>query len=202
MNVTRDVCFSFSDTWMICTHLSFVRVPAWLDGIFQSHMEFCLLPVRATLLWYTQKRQAGNLAWLSTEGWAVVVLEICGHLILVGFLKCEWEIYSTKNLNAPLVLLFTPNQTKGDWTSPLESHTFSEDKKSQCLTVMCVNLPDLWCFNLSGCVCCGFCITSYCWSLSPDTLTWNKPSVSGTAPLPRSLHSATTITNKWDSCYT
>lgn len=35
-----------------------------------------------------------------------------------------------------------------------------------------------------------------CLSLSPDTLTWNKPSVSGTAPLPRSLHSATTITNK------
>lgn len=32
--------------------------------------------------------------------------------------------------------------------------------------------------------------------LFPDTLTWNKPSVSGTAPLPRSLHSATTITNK------
>ncbi|TKS71041.1 Host cell factor 1 [Collichthys lucidus] len=30
----------------------------------------------------------------------------------------------------------------------------------------------------------------------PHTLTWNKPSVSGTAPLPRSLHSATTITNK------
>ncbi|XP_077429214.1 host cell factor 1a [Vanacampus margaritifer] len=34
------------------------------------------------------------------------------------------------------------------------------------------------------------------WTLDIDTLTWNKPSVSGTAPLPRSLHSATTITNK------
>ncbi len=55
--------FSFSDTWMICTRLSFVPVPAWLDGIFQSRMEFCLHPVRATLLWYTQKRRAGNLAW-------------------------------------------------------------------------------------------------------------------------------------------
>lgn len=53
----------FSDTWMICTHLSFVRVPVLLDGIYQSHMEFCLLPERATLLWYTQKRRAGNLAW-------------------------------------------------------------------------------------------------------------------------------------------
>ncbi|XP_017160476.1 host cell factor 1a isoform X3 [Poecilia reticulata] len=34
------------------------------------------------------------------------------------------------------------------------------------------------------------------WTLDIDTLTWNKPSVGGTAPLPRSLHSATTITNK------
>ncbi|KAL4646273.1 host cell factor 1-like [Arapaima gigas] len=34
------------------------------------------------------------------------------------------------------------------------------------------------------------------WTLDIDTLTWSKPSVSGTAPLPRSLHSATTITNK------
>uniref|UniRef100_A0A665VSJ7 Host cell factor 1 n=1 Tax=Echeneis naucrates TaxID=173247 RepID=A0A665VSJ7_ECHNA len=34
------------------------------------------------------------------------------------------------------------------------------------------------------------------WTLDIETLTWNKPSVSGTAPLPRSLHSATTITNK------
>ncbi|KAJ3602007.1 hypothetical protein NHX12_029768 [Muraenolepis orangiensis] len=34
------------------------------------------------------------------------------------------------------------------------------------------------------------------WTLDIETLTWNKPSVNGTAPLPRSLHSATTITNK------
>ncbi|XP_058646662.1 host cell factor 1a isoform X2 [Onychostoma macrolepis] len=34
------------------------------------------------------------------------------------------------------------------------------------------------------------------WTLDIDTLTWNKPTISGTAPLPRSLHSATTITNK------
>lgn len=60
---TWRLCFSFSDTWMICTHLSFVRVPAWLDGIFQSHTECCLLPARATLLWFTQRRRAGNLAW-------------------------------------------------------------------------------------------------------------------------------------------
>lgn len=31
---------------------------------------------------------------------------------------------------------------------------------------------------------------------SAETLTWNKPSLSGVAPLPRSLHSATTIGNK------
>lgn len=32
--------------------------------------------------------------------------------------------------------------------------------------------------------------------LCTETLTWNKPSLSGVAPLPRSLHSATTIGNK------
>ncbi|XP_073675561.1 host cell factor 1b isoform X2 [Garra rufa] len=34
------------------------------------------------------------------------------------------------------------------------------------------------------------------WTLDIETLTWNKPAISGAAPLPRSLHSATTITNK------
>lgn len=30
-----------------------------------------------------------------------------------------------------------------------------------------------------------------------DSLVWSKPALSGTAPLPRSLHSATTIKNKY-----
>ncbi|KAM4754370.1 LOW QUALITY PROTEIN: host cell factor 1 [Cyanocitta cristata] len=34
------------------------------------------------------------------------------------------------------------------------------------------------------------------WTLDIETLTWNKPILSGVAPLPRSLHSATTIGNK------
>ncbi|XP_040009179.1 host cell factor 1b isoform X3 [Xiphias gladius] len=34
------------------------------------------------------------------------------------------------------------------------------------------------------------------WVLDIDSLTWRKPALSGTAPLPRSLHSATTINNK------
>ncbi|XP_048878758.1 host cell factor 1-like isoform X2 [Brienomyrus brachyistius] len=34
------------------------------------------------------------------------------------------------------------------------------------------------------------------WTLDIASLTWNKPSVNGTAPLPRSLHSATIVTNK------
>uniref|UniRef100_A0A8D0H827 Host cell factor C1 n=1 Tax=Sphenodon punctatus TaxID=8508 RepID=A0A8D0H827_SPHPU len=34
------------------------------------------------------------------------------------------------------------------------------------------------------------------WTLDIETLMWNKPSLSGVAPLPRSLHSATTIGNK------
>ncbi|XP_033485276.2 host cell factor 1b [Epinephelus lanceolatus] len=34
------------------------------------------------------------------------------------------------------------------------------------------------------------------WVLHTDSLTWSKPALNGTAPLPRSLHSATTINNK------
>ncbi|XP_074537433.1 host cell factor 1b isoform X2 [Halichoeres trimaculatus] len=34
------------------------------------------------------------------------------------------------------------------------------------------------------------------WVLHIDSLTWTKPNLGGTAPLPRSLHSATTINNK------
>ncbi|XP_070597489.1 host cell factor 1 isoform X3 [Erythrolamprus reginae] len=34
------------------------------------------------------------------------------------------------------------------------------------------------------------------WTLDIDSLTWNKPNLRGVAPLPRSLHSATTIGNK------
>ncbi|XP_053281564.1 host cell factor 1b isoform X2 [Pleuronectes platessa] len=34
------------------------------------------------------------------------------------------------------------------------------------------------------------------WVLDIDTLTWTKPGLSGTAPVPRSLHSATAINNK------
>eukprot|EP00066_Takifugu_rubripes_P029976 XP_011619242.1 PREDICTED: host cell factor 1 isoform X4 [Takifugu rubripes] len=34
------------------------------------------------------------------------------------------------------------------------------------------------------------------WLLDIDSLVWSKPALSGTAPLPRSLHSATTIKNK------
>ncbi|XP_070825570.1 host cell factor 1b isoform X2 [Chaetodon trifascialis] len=34
------------------------------------------------------------------------------------------------------------------------------------------------------------------WMLDTDSLTWSKPALSGNAPLPRSLHSATTINNK------
>ncbi|XP_069785357.1 host cell factor 1-like isoform X2 [Narcine bancroftii] len=34
------------------------------------------------------------------------------------------------------------------------------------------------------------------WTLDIDSLTWNKPNVNGVSPLPRSLHSATTIGNK------
>ena len=34
------------------------------------------------------------------------------------------------------------------------------------------------------------------WILHIDSMTWNKPVLSGPAPLPRSLHSATLINNR------
>ncbi|KAM4751698.1 LOW QUALITY PROTEIN: host cell factor 1-like, partial [Cyanocitta cristata] len=47
--------------------------------------------------------------------------------------------------------------------------------------------------GMSGC---SGCRLGDLWTLDIETLTWNKPILSGVAPLPRSLHSATTIGNK------
>ncbi|XP_046895238.1 host cell factor 1b isoform X1 [Hypomesus transpacificus] len=75
--------------------------------------------------------------------------------------------------------------TYGVLPPPRESHTavvYTEktSKKSRIIIyggMSGCRLGDLWVFDI-------------------DTLTWNKPAINGTAPLPRSLHSATTITNK------
>uniref|UniRef100_A0A671PAG5 Host cell factor 1 n=1 Tax=Sinocyclocheilus anshuiensis TaxID=1608454 RepID=A0A671PAG5_9TELE len=75
--------------------------------------------------------------------------------------------------------------TYGVLPPPRESHTavvYTEKAtKKSCLVIY---------GGMSG------CRLGDLWTLDIDTLTWNKPAISGTAPLPRSLHSATTITNK------
>ncbi|XP_060232630.1 host cell factor 1-like isoform X8 [Meriones unguiculatus] len=75
--------------------------------------------------------------------------------------------------------------TYGVLPPPRESHTAvvyteKENKKSKLVIYG----------GMSG------CRLGDLWTLDIETLTWNKPSLSGVAPLPRSLHSATTIGNK------
>uniref|UniRef100_A0A6Q2XGA9 Host cell factor 1 n=1 Tax=Esox lucius TaxID=8010 RepID=A0A6Q2XGA9_ESOLU len=75
--------------------------------------------------------------------------------------------------------------TYGVLPPPRESHTAvvyteKESKKSRLIIYG----------GMSG------CRLGDLWTLDIETLTWTKPSVNGTAPLPRSLHSATTIGNK------
>lgn len=89
-----------------------------------------------------------------------VVLEICGHLILVRRC-CENGVTSAKLRNQS----FFFNSTQ---VTKKEGKSLNNFNVIQC----CINAMFL------------------------ETLTWNKPAVGGTAPLPRSLHSATTITNK------
>ncbi|XP_064812250.1 host cell factor 1-like isoform X2 [Oncorhynchus masou masou] len=71
--------------------------------------------------------------------------------------------------------------TYGVLPPPRESHTAVVDTEKSRLVIY---------GGMSG------CRLGDLWILDIDTLTWNKPSINGTAPLPRSLHSATTITNK------
>ncbi|XP_076850379.1 host cell factor 1a isoform X2 [Brachyhypopomus gauderio] len=75
--------------------------------------------------------------------------------------------------------------TYGVLPPPRESHTAviytEKTSKKSCLVIY---------GGMSG------CRLGDLWTLDIDSLTWTKPAVVGTAPLPRSLHSATTITNK------
>ncbi|XP_055980352.1 host cell factor 1-like [Sorex fumeus] len=75
--------------------------------------------------------------------------------------------------------------TYGVLPPPRESHTAvvytEKDRKKSKLVIY---------GGMSG------CRLGDLWTLDIETLTWNKPTLSGLAPLPRSLHSATTIGNK------
>ncbi|XP_041655235.1 host cell factor 1b isoform X2 [Cheilinus undulatus] len=74
-------------------------------------------------------------------------------------------------------------QTSGQPPPPRESHTavVASGRGSNRLIIY---------GGMSG------CRLGDLWVLHIDSMTWTKPALGGTAPLPRSLHSATTIKNK------
>ncbi|XP_051864924.1 host cell factor 1b [Pristis pectinata] len=97
-------------------------------------------------------------------------------------------------LNDVYILELRPGSGVVSWDNPItygvlppprESHTAviytDKDMKSSKLVIY---------GGMSG------CRLGDLWTLDIDTLTWNKPNVNGVSPLPRSLHSATTIGNK------
>ncbi|KAM9855603.1 host cell factor 1b [Aulostomus maculatus] len=73
--------------------------------------------------------------------------------------------------------------TSGQPPPPRESHT-------AVVTSGCAGNRLIIYGGMSG------CRLGDLWVLDIDSLVWSKPSLSGTAPLPRSLHSATAINNK------
>ncbi|XP_026567193.1 host cell factor 1 isoform X1 [Pseudonaja textilis] len=97
-------------------------------------------------------------------------------------------------LNDLYILELRPGSGVGSWDIPItygvlppprESHTAvvyteKDNKKSKLIIYG----------GMSG------CRLGDLWTLDIDSLTWNKPNLRGVAPLPRSLHSATTIGNK------
>uniref|UniRef100_A0A2D4HBG3 Host cell factor Kelch-repeats domain-containing protein n=1 Tax=Micrurus lemniscatus lemniscatus TaxID=129467 RepID=A0A2D4HBG3_MICLE len=97
-------------------------------------------------------------------------------------------------LNDLYILELRPGSGVGSWDIPItygvlppprESHTAvvytEKDNKKSKLVIY---------GGMSG------CRLGDLWTLDIDSLTWNKPNLRGVAPLPRSLHSATTIGNK------
>ncbi|XP_062890763.1 host cell factor 1b isoform X3 [Mobula hypostoma] len=97
-------------------------------------------------------------------------------------------------LNDVYVLELRPGSGVVSWDNPItygvlppprESHTAviytDKDSKNSRLIIY---------GGMSG------CRLGDLWTLDIDTLTWDKPNVNGVSPLPRSLHSATTIGNK------
>ncbi|XP_072344087.1 host cell factor 1-like isoform X2 [Scyliorhinus torazame] len=97
-------------------------------------------------------------------------------------------------LNDVYILELRPGSGVMSWDNPItygvlppprESHTAviytDKDMKKSKLVIY---------GGMSGCRLGDLC------TLDIDTLTWNKPNMNGVSPLPRSLHSATTVDNK------
>lgn len=90
----------------------------------------------------------------------------------------------TLDISSPDALAWDIPQTYGDSPPPRESHTAVAYTDRYGVSKLIVY------GGMSG------CRLGDLWILSIDSMTWNKPLVSGPAPLPRSLHTATTIKDK------
>ncbi|XKL66749.1 hypothetical protein PGB90_010169 [Kerria lacca] len=90
----------------------------------------------------------------------------------------------TLDISSPDSLAWDIPETYGDSPPPRESHTAVAYTDRFGVSKLIVY------GGMSG------CRLGDLWILSIDSMTWNKPLVSGPAPLPRSLHTATTIKDK------
>lgn len=90
----------------------------------------------------------------------------------------------TLDISSPDALAWDIPQTYGDSPPPRESHTAVAYTDRFGVSKLVVY------GGMSG------CRLGDLWILSIDSMTWSKPLVSGPAPLPRSLHTATTIKDK------
>lgn len=90
----------------------------------------------------------------------------------------------TLDISSPDALAWDIPQTYGDSPPPRESHTAVAYTDRYGVSKLIVY------GGMSG------CRLGDLWILSIDSMTWSKPMVSGPAPLPRSLHTATTIKDK------
>uniref|UniRef100_A0A8C9X3G8 Host cell factor 1 n=1 Tax=Sander lucioperca TaxID=283035 RepID=A0A8C9X3G8_SANLU len=93
------------------------------------------------------------------------------------------DLYSLELRPGSSVVGWEIPQTSGLPPPPRESHTAvaSSGRSANRLIIY---------GGMSG------CRLGDLWVLHIDSLTWSKPDLNGSAPLPRSLHSATTINNK------
>lgn len=90
----------------------------------------------------------------------------------------------TLDISSPDALAWDVPETYGDSPPPRESHTAVAYTDRYGVSKLIVY------GGMSG------CRLGDLWILSIDSMTWSKPLVSGPAPLPRSLHTATTIKDK------
>ncbi|VVC34588.1 Kelch-type beta propeller [Cinara cedri] len=90
----------------------------------------------------------------------------------------------TLDISSPDALAWDIPETIGDFPPPRESHTAIAytDSKGKCKLIIYGGM-------------CG-CRLGDLWTLDIDSMSWNKPIVLGTEPLPRSLHTSVAVNNR------